>query len=96
MGNSVSEHVGFDSAYAKQSKQTAGKCEVSTDPEESTSQKPVVAEENPKPAVNLFRHGSSRSTLLRMPSFGSRKKRLSGADQRQNAGALATCDEDQE
>ncbi|XP_075242382.1 uncharacterized protein LOC142337159 isoform X2 [Convolutriloba macropyga] len=79
MGNHVSEHVGFDSAYFKSSKKTGGKGEINTDPEDSTSQKPVVAEETPKPsAVNLFRHGSSRSTLLRVPSFGTKKKLGSG------------------
>ncbi|XP_075242381.1 uncharacterized protein LOC142337159 isoform X1 [Convolutriloba macropyga] len=98
MGNHVSEHVGFDSAYFKSSKKTGGKGEINTDPEDSTSQKPVVAEETPKPsAVNLFRHGSSRSTLLRVPSFGTKKKLGSGgALNRRTSGTLETCNEDEQ
>jgi len=104
MGNHVSEHVGYDSAYFKTSKKTAGKGEIETDPNEGATQKPVVGEETPKPsAVSLFRHGSSRSTLLRVPSFGARKKlstagstgaQTTTGSRATSAEALDTCNED--
>ncbi len=95
MGNAVSEHVGYDSVYKSKGKKKAGRAEVNTDPEDEAEQKDVVAEENPKPAVGIFRMGSGRSTLLRVASFGSRKRSKATQNRVTAASVFEPCKEEQ-
>ena len=75
MGNAMSENVGYDSQsiYNNAGTTTGGRAEISA--EENSTQKPVVAEENPKPpGVSVMRSFSGRAVLTRMVSFGSKKE----------------------